>query len=60
VGGAGGETPRCPAVLVGVRLALRDNLAFYRTLGYEPIGEHCHDGYDRPTWVAMRKPLAHA
>jgi GNAT superfamily N-acetyltransferase len=45
-----------PAVRVGVRLALPGNLAFYRRLGYQTVGEHAHPGYDRPTWVAMRKP----
>ena len=47
----------CKAVSVGVRLALRDNLDFYRKLGYEIIGEHRHEGYDRTTWLAMRKSL---
>ncbi len=47
----------CKAVSVGVRLALRDNLDFYRKLGYEVIGEHRHESYDRTTWLAMRKSL---
>ena len=45
------------AVFVGVRVALRGNLAFYRGLGYEVIGEHRHDGYEQTTWLALRKRL---
>ena len=48
----------CAAVSVGVRVGLDGNLAFYRSLGYELVGERSHDGYDRATWLALRKPLA--
>jgi hypothetical protein len=41
---------------VGVRVALRDNLDFFRKLGYEVTAEHRHEGYERTTWLAMRKP----
>lgn len=44
-------------VTVGVRLALEGNIAFFRRLGYEPAGEGAHPGYDRPTWLTMRKRL---
>jgi ribosomal protein S18 acetylase RimI-like enzyme len=44
-------------VTVGVRVALPRNLAFYRALGYEVLGERRHDGYDHTTWLALRKPL---
>jgi ribosomal protein S18 acetylase RimI-like enzyme len=44
-------------VTIGVRLALPGNLAFFRRLGYEVTGEHAHPGYDRPTWVALRRRL---
>jgi GNAT superfamily N-acetyltransferase len=43
------------AVSVGVRLALPGNLAFYGRLGYRAAAEHAHPGYERPTWVTMRK-----
>jgi predicted N-acetyltransferase YhbS len=46
-----------PAVSVGVRLALPGNLAFYGRLGYQAVAEHAHPGYERPTWVMMRKSL---
>jgi GNAT superfamily N-acetyltransferase len=45
----------CEAVAVGVRTALPGNLAFYRALGYGVVGERRHDGYDRTTWLALRK-----
>lgn len=46
-----------PEVTVGVRLALPANLAFYKRLGYEVVAEHAHVGYDRPTWVSLRKSV---
>jgi GNAT superfamily N-acetyltransferase len=47
----------CEGVFVGVRIVLPGNLEFYRDLGYRVTGEHSHDGYERPTWLAMRKRL---
>jgi predicted N-acetyltransferase YhbS len=44
-----------PEVTVGVRLALTGNRAFFARLGYEPVAEHAHPGYDNPTSVEMRK-----
>ena len=48
----------CAGVSVGVRIALPGNLAFYREAGYEVTGEHSHDGYERATWIALRKSLS--
>jgi predicted N-acetyltransferase YhbS len=45
------------AVTVGVRLALTGNRAFFGRLGYVPVAEHAHAGYDHPTWVEMRKAV---
>lgn len=42
---------------LGVRLALPAVLEFYRRLGYDVVAEHAHPGYDRPTWVSLRKGL---
>ncbi len=50
----------CPGISLGVRIALSDNLAFFRSLGYEVEGTHRHDGYDRPTWFALRKRLTNS
>jgi ribosomal protein S18 acetylase RimI-like enzyme len=47
----------CDAVTVGVRITLPGNLAFYRGLGYEIVGEHSHDGYADVTWLGLRKPV---
>jgi ribosomal protein S18 acetylase RimI-like enzyme len=44
-------------VTVGVRLALRRNLDFYRRLGYREVAVHAHPGYDRPTWATLEKQL---
>ena len=49
-------TRSCPGITVGVRIALPGNLEFFRSLGFEVTAEHRHDGYDAPTWFAMRKP----
>lgn len=48
----------CPGVFVGVRIGLPGNLAFYERLDYEIAGEQRHEGYDQPTWLALRKTLA--
>lgn len=45
------------AVVLGVRIALPGNLAFYRRLGYQVTGEHSHPGYERTTSLSMRKPV---
>jgi GNAT superfamily N-acetyltransferase len=45
------------AVTVGVRLSLPGNRAFFARLGYEPVDEHAHAGYDHPTSVEMRKQV---
>jgi predicted N-acetyltransferase YhbS len=45
------------AVTVGVRLALTGNRAFFGRLGYRPVAQHAHAGYDHPTSVEMRKPV---
>ncbi len=47
----------CMGVSVGVRIALPGNVAFYREAGYKVTGERRHDGYDRTTWLALRKNL---
>jgi tRNA threonylcarbamoyladenosine biosynthesis protein TsaE len=51
------ETRGCAGIATGVRIVLPGNLAFYRSLWYEVVGERRHDGYDRTTWLALRKPL---
>jgi GNAT superfamily N-acetyltransferase len=47
----------CPGLTVGVRVALPDNLAWFRRLGFGVTGEHSHDGFMHPTWLSLRKEL---
>ncbi|MCP5153714.1 MAG: GNAT family N-acetyltransferase [Ectothiorhodospiraceae bacterium] len=45
-------------VSLSVRLALERQRAWYASLGYGFLSEGTHPGYDRPTNVTLRKPLA--
>jgi tRNA threonylcarbamoyladenosine biosynthesis protein TsaE len=47
----------CRGVRLGIRVGLPGNLAFYAGLGYRVTGEHRHGGYERTTWLSMRKSL---
>jgi ribosomal protein S18 acetylase RimI-like enzyme len=42
---------------VDVRLALRENRAFFRTLGFVEGAYRCHPGFSRPTYVELEKML---
>jgi ribosomal protein S18 acetylase RimI-like enzyme len=44
-------------VSLGVRLALRKNIALFERLGFREIGRSTHDGYDAPTSMDMLKWL---
>ena len=44
-------------VSLGVRLALEDNIALFRRLGFVEIGRSTHDGFDAPTSMDMVKRL---
>jgi predicted N-acetyltransferase YhbS len=46
-----------PAVVLGVRLELPDNLRFYARRGYRIVGEESHPGYAAPTFAWLRKDL---
>lgn len=46
-----------PEVRLGVRRGLEPNEQLYRELGYLPVREHYHDGYDDPTWDEMAVTL---
>lgn len=39
------------------RIELTDNHKTFAALGFVKTGEHAHDGYDRPTFISMRKAL---
>ena len=38
-----------------VRIALRQNIAFFENRGYQIYGEGTHDGFDKPTFYKMAK-----
>ncbi len=40
------------------RIELTENHDTFAALGFVKIAEHAHDGYDHPTFITMRKPLA--
>ncbi len=40
------------------RIELTENHDTFAALGFVKTGEHAHDGYDRPTFITMRKRLA--
>jgi len=40
-----------------VRVELEDNIAFFRSRGFEIAGEGIHGGYDRPTFWKMARDL---
>ena len=39
------------------RIELRENHATFARLGFEKVGEGRHQGYDRSTYVIMRKMI---
>jgi GNAT superfamily N-acetyltransferase len=42
---------------VDVRLALTENRAFFRTLGFVEGSHRCHPGFATPTYVELEKTL---
>jgi len=46
-----------PALVVGVRVELPKNLQFFLHRGFHVHAEQCHPGYDRPTYLTLRKVL---
>ena len=47
-----------PAVVLGVRVQLEQNLYFFTKRGYVVTGEHSHPGYTRTTYVRLRKGVS--
>lgn len=47
----------CRGIVLGVRIAVPENRRLFQRHGFAEISRHAHDGYDAPTWIAMRKPL---
>jgi ribosomal protein S18 acetylase RimI-like enzyme len=46
----------CPQLRLGCRIALADNVAFFRRLGFAIVGESTHPGYTAPTSFDMTRP----
>ena len=44
-------------IILGVRVQLPENRAFYESLGYRADGHGSHPGYERATWTGMSKAL---
>ena len=40
------------------RIELTENHNTFKSMGYVVTAEHSHEGYDRPTFISMRKELA--
>lgn len=45
------------ALTLNTRIELTDNHATFEALGFAKLAEHAHNGYDRPTFISMRKAL---
>ncbi len=45
-------------VRLGVRVVLTDNQRLFQALGYRETSREAHPGFDHPTSINMRKPLA--
>lgn len=46
------------ALQLDVRIELTENHETFAALGFVKIGEHAHEGYDRATFISMKKVLA--
>ena len=39
------------------RVELNENHQTFEALGFKKVSEHAHEGYDRPTYIRMRRFL---
>lgn len=46
------------ALVLNVRIALPANRLVFERLGFEPIGQGRHAGFDQPTFTVMRKDIS--
>ncbi len=44
-------------VVLGVRIALPDNVRYYQSLGYDIVGTGTHQGHTAPTYYRMAKVI---
>jgi predicted GNAT superfamily acetyltransferase len=47
-----------PFLQLETRVELSENHATFAALGFVKVGESAHAGFDRPTSITMRKPVA--
>jgi ribosomal protein S18 acetylase RimI-like enzyme len=47
----------CQHLELDTRIELTENHATFAALGFTKIAERAHDGYERPTFITMRKML---
>ena len=56
--GAEARTRGLARISLGVRIALADNVAFFRRMGFVEVARKAHLGFSEPTSLDMEKPLA--
>lgn len=47
-----------PALELETRIELTENHRVFESLGFSKVSEHAHQGFDRPTYIRMRKQVA--
>ena len=47
----------CTQMSLGVRIALKENIAFFERLSFRLVSEERHPGFTQPTYISMRKDL---
>lgn len=45
------------SVILNVRIVLRDNIAFFESMGYKITSSQAHEGYATPTYFVMEKSI---
>ncbi len=50
---------KLPVVELEVRIELTENHRFFNKLGFEKVGEGCHEGFKEPTFIIMQMHLAY-
>ncbi len=49
---------RLPALELQTRVELVENQTAFRAMGFQEVGRTAHEGYDRPTSITYRRPVA--
>ena len=51
------RTRGLPALELNTRIELVENHQTFQSLGFVKVGKGKHDGFSRPTYIVMRKPI---